>query len=99
MKKMTHISPLRAIMISESLVNEMTEMYEFEYDHKMNESKLLEELSKIAANIDIKCFRCKAVKSYRISERLTFESMYQFAFADASTDKESQIEVDVALYI
>ena len=97
MKKMTHISPLGAIMTSESLVNEMNEMYEFEYDHKMNESKLMEELSLIAANIDIKCFRCKAVKSYKISERFTFESMYQFAFGESSNDKENHF--DIGIYI
>ncbi|MDH8677395.1 hypothetical protein QE109_04505 [Fusibacter bizertensis] len=75
----------------------MNDIYEFVSDNKINESKLLEELSIIAANIDIKCFRCKAVKSFKISELLSFEAMYQFAFPEATKDKNNHI--DLALYI
>lgn len=81
----------------ESLVNEMNDIYEFISDNKINESKLLEELSIIAANIDIKCFRCKAVKSFKISESLSFEAMYQFAFPEATKDITNHI--DIGLYI
>ncbi|GAB6108317.1 hypothetical protein [Fusibacter bizertensis] len=75
----------------------MNDIYEFVNDNKSNERKLNEELSIIAANIDIKCFRCKAVKAFKISDLLKFESMYQFVFQEF--DKEVGNNVDIAMYI
>lgn len=82
---------------SESMVKMMNDIYEFVNDNRANERKLIEELSIIAASIDIKCFRCKAVKSFRISELLTFESMYQFEFPESNKERGSN--VDIAMYI
>ena len=75
----------------------MKDIYEFVSENKTNERKLIEELSIIAASIDIKCFRCKAVKSFKISDLLSFESMYQFEFPEVK--KEQGNNVDIAMYI